>query len=276
MSMPTTYGAAGRPRPTRPRRSALIALIAVGLTIAGSISASTAVAASLPLTPPTIWFDHAATVRANGAAAVVTVHVACSGQPASSLELDVEQRRSDGSVAIAAGYAVMSHCGPHPQVVHAVLLGDYVTENSFGGNQLPLRTGSSQVNAYYYDCNASDCNEHYYAPSSVTLRYSAALDHRRSPAGELSTVGHVVEHGRAADIYYHATCSRTAGQTGIGDALADTTRGVVSFSSPNASDPEPDCSSGHPTWFRVRMYGVVSKGIAYVQFDDVHAVVTLR
>ena len=260
---------------SRPVRGVVIAL-AGGVLAASLISMPAAAAPAPPLTPPRVRVDPAATIRAQGAAAVVALDVACFGQPVRTLEVDVEQTRADGSTVASAGYASITHCGRTPQRVLAPLQGNYCTENSFCGSAGPIRPGPATVGVYYHDCNDTACNDHFYPRAPAVLTYSPALDHRTSPSLTIGRYGKVVQHGTAAYVYLHATCSEIAPGANAGQAsLTQTVARSVTYAQPNRTT-SPVCAP-HPVHsFRVLMVGgPLRPGPAYVLYDDLSAVVTL-
>ena len=253
----------------------LASVLAVGL-VSAPAAATTATAAA-PLTPPRVRVDPAATVRAGGAAAVVALDVACFGQPVRILEVDVEQRLADGSTVASAGYASITGCGPTSQRVLAPLQGNYCTENSFCGSAAPVRPGPATIGVYYYDCNDVTCNDRLYPRVPATLTYSPRLDHRTTPALTLGRYGRLAKGGTAAYVYLHATCSGSGPGANAGQvSLTQTVHGSVTYAQP-AGSTAPVCPPGPGHWFRVLMQGGPLKpGPAYVLYDDLNAVVTLR
>jgi hypothetical protein len=254
-----------------------LAATAPTASAAPATSAGTATSTTLPLTPPRVRVDPGATIRARGAAAVVALDVACFGQPVRTLEVDVEQTLADGSTVASAGYASINGCSPKAQRILAPLQGNYCTENSFCGSATPIRPGPATVGVYYYDCNSVTCNDHFYPRAPATLSYLPVLDHRTSAALSLGRYATLVAHGTAAYIYLHATCSGSEPGANAGQvSLTETVAGSVTYSHPD-SPTSPVCSPGSTRWFRVLMKGApLVAGPAYVLYDDLAAVVTLR
>ena len=176
----------------------------------------------------------------------------------------------------SAGYASITDCGPTSQRVLAPLQGSYCTENSFCGSAAPIRSGPATVGVYYYDCNAVMWNDHFYPRAPAVLTYSPALDHRTSPSLTIGRYGKVVQHGTAAYVYLHATCSGIAPGPNAGQvSLTQTVARSVTYAQPNRTT-SPVCAP-HPVHsFRVLMVGgPLRPGPAYVLYDDLSAVVTL-
>jgi hypothetical protein len=177
--------------------AALIAL--TGITGAGVAQATSSTAL------PVVHFHSTATVRGDGAGAVVTLTISCPGLASGPLEIGVWQDRHGQPLSSASGFAV-APCGKQPHTVTEPLCTGCSGEDaSFGGDQ-PLSPGPASAQAFFLDCSVPGCVGRYLAVQPVTLVQNASLDHPASATARLQPHGRLVAGGAAADIFLTALC----------------------------------------------------------------------
>jgi len=194
--------------------AALVALMMCSVVAAPVASAGASVW-------PTVTFLNHATVRANGAGAIVQISVACTGLKISYLEVGVYTSRPDGTIAGAGGYATLTRvCTAEPQVISAPLEADNLglENSSVPGDAGPLPAGHATTVAYA-PCVGYNCLSRDYPGQSVTLVNSADLDRLSDVVTTVGPHPALRANGAAADVNFTSRCAQTitvrAGNTEI-------------------------------------------------------------
>jgi hypothetical protein len=229
---------------------------------------------------PTVHFQSIATVRGDGAGAVVTLTITCAGA-AGSLEIGVWQNRHGQPLASASGFAFAS-CGGRPDTVTEPLCTGCSGEDaSFGGEQ-PLRPGPAFAQAFVLDCSVPGCVGRYLPVQPVTLVQNASLDHPASGAALLLPQGKLIAGGAAADVFLTTRCRDgvavlpDSGELGIGLFQRGTTGSVQGAYS--VLGPIGHCVDGIAR-YHARLYpsySALKAGTAFVAWNSIWRQVMLQ
>lgn len=239
--------------PTRTAR--LVALMAAvgALVMSAMVAAPPASAGAYSW--PTVTFLNHATVRANGAGAIVQISVACSGLKISSLEVGVHKSRADGSIAGAGGYALLGRdCTTVPQVVSVPLAADNLSlENSdVPGDGGALPAGHATAVAYA-SCVGYNCRSRYYPGQTVTLTNSADLDRLSDAITTVRPYLALRAGGAAADVHLTSRCAQAIAVPAGNTEIHQTNSSPYVQYATNQIDQSIRCTS--PTVsYRVRVY----------------------